>query len=113
MRYEWKRITKEYEWDKINKYRFMILLLSIDNYFNYIVFFLFVYFNYLHRRKLHEYDDTPAKEYRIIHFERRGRLPIEWEKVFTIITIMEILWNVNRWMYDINENLKRDKIIIK
>lgn len=25
----------------------MILLLSIDNYFNYIVFFLFVYFNYL------------------------------------------------------------------
>lgn len=40
MRYEWKRITKEYEWDKINKYRFMILLLSIDNYFNYIVFFI-------------------------------------------------------------------------
>lgn len=48
---EWQKNTKRYEWDKINKYRFTILLLSIENYFNYIVF---VYF---HRRKLHEYDD--------------------------------------------------------
>lgn len=55
-RYEWKRMTKEYEWDKINKYRFKILLLLIENYFNYIVFAHF------HRRKLHKYDDTSAKE---------------------------------------------------
>lgn len=49
---EWQKNTKRYEWDKINKYRFTILLLSIENYFNYIVFAHF------HRWKLHEYDDT-------------------------------------------------------
>lgn len=47
---EWQKNTKRYEWDKINKYRFTILLLSIENYFNYIVF---IYFHY----ELHELHD--------------------------------------------------------
>lgn len=113
-RYEWKRMTKEckkYEWGKINKHRFTILLLSIENYFNYMVFAHF------HRQKITRiWCDTTAKEYRITQRSIEEIVSLLNGERFYHYYYYEkyLLWNVNRYAKNARcQNLKRSKIIIK